>query len=289
MNAFYYSCRKGLAGILKSTGLCRKFSLSLEGFRLRFFPTSMSKALWINPHHYDEELVFYKKYLREGDTVLDVGANIGMIALLSAKKTGESGKVWTIEADPQTYARLCSNMALNPHLAPQITPLHYALGEKPGNVSILSHKGDDSQNRVNPEGPGGKIPMETLDRLFPQETFPGPLNLLKIDVEGFELPVLRGGRDLLRRTRCVLFEVSRENYQRYGYTPQDVAAFFKEQNFLLFRMLPQENFDSPLRLARAEAYEPPHFENLIALPPEEVASFCERTGFSVEEKKGEPL
>ena len=249
----------------------------------------MSKALWINPHHYDKELVFYKKYLRKGDTVLDVGANIGMIALLSAKETGANGKVWTIEADPQTYARLCENIALNSPLAPQITPLHYALGEKPGSVSILPHKGDDSQNRVNPENPEGNVPMETLDRLFPQETFPGPLDLLKIDVEGFELPVLQGGRDLLQRTRCVLFEVSRQNYQRYGYTPQEVAAFFKEQNFLLFRMLSQEHPDTPPRLMRAETYEPPHFENLIALPPEEVASFCKRTGFSMEETKGESL
>ncbi len=279
MNDSLSACRKWLAGILKSTGLCTRFSVSLEGFRLRFFPTSMSKALWINPHHYDEELTFYKDYLREGDLVLDVGANIGMIALLSAQKTGKNGKVWTIEGDPRTYERLCKNIALNAHLAPRITPLHYALGEEPGRVSMLSHKGDDSQNRVNPETSGGDVPMETLDRLFPEETFPGPLDLLKIDVEGFELPVLRGGTNLLRRTRCVLFEISRENYRHYGYTTRDVAAFFKEQNFLLFRMLPRENPDSPLRLARGEEYEPLHFENLLALPPEEVASFCERTGY----------
>ncbi len=273
-----FSCRKGLAGILKKTGLCTKFSVSLKGFRIHFFPTSMSKALWIDPHHYDKELIFYERYLREGDSVIDAGANIGMVALLSASKIGEKGKVWTIEADPHTYERLCENIALNPDLAPRIQALHYALGEKPGWVSILPYRGDDSQNRVDPEISEGNVPMETLDHLFSEETLPGSLDLLKIDVEGFELPVLKGALKLLRRTRCVLFEISRENYRRYGYTPGDVANFFREQDFLLFRMLPQENKDAPFRLARAEEYEPPHFENLLALPSQEISSFCKRTG-----------
>ena len=276
-----FSCRKGLAGILKKTGICTKFAISLKGFQIRFFPTSMSKALWIDPHHYDEDLVFYEKYLREGDSVIDAGANIGIVALLSAEKTGKKGRIWTIEADPQTYGRLCENIARNAELASRITPLHYALGKEPGRVSILPYRGDDSQNRVDPHIAEGNVPMETLDRLFPENLLPGPLDLLKIDVEGFELPVLQGASQLLRRTRCVLFEVSPENYRRYGYTTQDIRVFFKERNFLLFRMAsPEKSGGTPL-LIRAEEYEPPHFENLLALPPEEVSFFCERTGYSL--------
>src|SRR5258708_6567745 len=83
--------------LLVFTGFCRLLIIDQVDYRLRFHPSNLSLNLWINPHHRDEGLAFFKAYLRPGDTVLDVGANIGDTALAASTKAGPGGRVLAFE------------------------------------------------------------------------------------------------------------------------------------------------------------------------------------------------
>jgi len=64
-----------LAGrILWRTGLCRRLQITTDLYRLRFFPTALSCALWIDRHARQRGEDFYRRHLRRDDTVVDVGA-----------------------------------------------------------------------------------------------------------------------------------------------------------------------------------------------------------------------
>ena len=72
----------------------------MNGYVLNFYPTSLSLALWINPHARKDDELFFERYLRANDNVIDVGANIGSLALRAASIV-KSGRVFAVEPHPQ--------------------------------------------------------------------------------------------------------------------------------------------------------------------------------------------
>src|SRR5689334_14940171 len=73
------------ARILMATGLCRLLTIRLNGLKIHFHPSNIAMSLWIDPRENDRDLAFIKAYLRQGDFVVDVGANIGQTVLVSSK------------------------------------------------------------------------------------------------------------------------------------------------------------------------------------------------------------
>jgi len=71
--------------------LCRHFEITTELYRLRFFPTALSCALWTDPRARQADEDFYRRYLRRDDTVVDVGANVGNLTLAAAALVGARG------------------------------------------------------------------------------------------------------------------------------------------------------------------------------------------------------
>ena len=132
-------------------------------------------------------------FLKQGDTFVDVGANIGWLSLVGAKKVGDKGKVLAFEPVPSTFKILNSNKDIN-HFN-QIKLHQFALGnneqevtiypetENRGGASILNHQSDK----------GIEIEVKRLDDL----QLKSKVNVIKIDVEGFELDVLKGASDTI--------------------------------------------------------------------------------------------
>src|SRR5262249_18542532 len=156
-------------------------------YRLRFFPTALSCAMWTDPGARRADEAFFRRVLRPGDTVVDVGANVGTLTLTAAALVGPEGRVWAIEPHPRPLRYLCANVALNGFA--NVRTVHAAAGESDGLLRLTDSRLDD-QNRVSADGPGVSVPVRRLDDVVPE----GPVRLLKIDVEGFELFVLRGAR-----------------------------------------------------------------------------------------------
>jgi FkbM family methyltransferase len=152
-----------------------------------------------------------QQLVNPGDVVLDIGANIGAHTLRLAKSVGQEGKVYAFEPADFAFAKLLRNLALNPELesrtCPQQIMLSATLSEKVERAIYASwplEKGDP----VHPKHRGRLVStvhasIDTLDSFVTKHRITR-LNLIKMDVDGHELPVLQGGMQTLRRLHPVL-------------------------------------------------------------------------------------
>ncbi|MGB5695999.1 MAG: FkbM family methyltransferase [Polyangiales bacterium] len=217
-----------LSRLLWRTGLSPFFVLEMpHGFRIRFYPSSISAALWSDPESRSADEDFVWAVLRAGDRYIDAGANIGQLALAASNRVGRGGEVIAIEAHPEIFRFLEGNAELN-HTT-NLTTLHCALGAGPGEVALTTRRSDD-QNYIS-DGGTVRVQMRTLDELVA----PRPTRLLKLDVEGYELPVLQGATAVLDHTEIVYCELSTGNCRRFGYAPREVEQLLLGKGFVFVR------------------------------------------------------
>jgi FkbM family methyltransferase len=143
-------------------------------------------------------LASLRAYLNQDDHVIDVGANIGNHSIYFAAECG--CQVTAFEPNPLAYQLLRLNVEHN-QLSSRIELRAIALGEQRGRGEIVSSRaahnlGAASVKRV----PEGTVPIEPLDDALP---YARP-SLIKIDVEGMELEILRGAQRTIERARPVL-------------------------------------------------------------------------------------
>ncbi len=144
--------------------------------------------------------------LTEGDTFVDLGANIGYYTILAAKQVGTSGRVLAVEPLGDNFGILSKNIELNTLSNVQIfraacweRPSKLRIWLRPGFYGLASLKrGDESTHE--------EVDATTLDSLCSQLR---TIKFLKIDVEGAELEVLKGGGETLKKTNYVVFEASK--------------------------------------------------------------------------------
>ncbi|MEO7132974.1 MAG: FkbM family methyltransferase [Vicinamibacterales bacterium] len=253
------------ARVLQRIGLSRLFTIQLDGYALRFYPTNVSANLWINSDSRFHDLSLFKEYCRPGDTVVDVGANIGEVSIVLSQRVGSNGEVFAFEPQPRVFQYLLGNLALN-HCS-NVKPRNVALGSARGVVRMSDDKQDD-MNRITQSG-AIEVTCSTLDAELPSEL----IALLKIDVEGSELSVLKGASDVLARTACVNCELIDEHCGRSGHAMGDVIALLQRAGFTTFVMSGSQLRRVHTDFADAGAHE------LIGL--RDAADFAARTGWQL--------
>jgi FkbM family methyltransferase len=252
--------------VLWRTRLCSLFQIYREGYRLRFYPTALSAILWVDPQDRAQDEAFLTRYLREKDIVVDVGANIGVLELTAASVVGPKGRVYGLEAHPRTYGFLRKNIALNS--SSNIILFNLALGEKESEIVFSDFRGDD-QNRVLETGRGIPVRMARLDDVPIPDRH---IQLLKIDVEGYEKFVLEGAPKTLQKVSCIYFESCESHFSRYGYACSDVIGLLVRKGFTVLKLVDSE------RIVPVHAYYcSSECENLMAVRPLE--DFLKRTQF----------
>jgi FkbM family methyltransferase len=212
------------------TGMGRLITINCGLYKIRFFPSAISLAKWCNPMYGNDSESFLRGILRPNDTVIDVGANIGSVTLAAASLVGQQGRIIAFEPNPRVFKYLRKNIQLNKFK--NITAFNFAVGDRTSEVHFSDQKYDD-QNKIIPQG-SLKIPLRTLDEQF--STIPGPIKLLKVDVEGYEKFVFKGGIRTLTRTHYIYFEVYDPYFKLLGYTTGELFHFLKNQGFSLFRI-----------------------------------------------------
>lgn len=155
--------------------------------------------------------------LEEGMVFLDVGAHIGKYAVRAAVKVGDSGRVVAVEPDRDNFQLLVKNIALNG--LRNCIPLRIAAYSSEGEITLF--KGPSSAEHSTSEdfGKGSyKVQARVLDNVLKEIGVAG-LDLIKIDVEGAEIDVLRGLEGTLRKgkTRLIMEVMKRDDAGVVGY------------------------------------------------------------------------
>ncbi len=245
---------------LMASGLHRFCSpIQQAGFQVNFDKANLAASLWIDPGHEDDwahggwEDYFFRAFLKPGDHVIDVGANIGFTSLLAATIT--SAPVLAIEAHPDTAARLEANVAAN-GLSNLITCRNLAAGERTGDVEFSTERADDRRSIARHDQKSVTVPMRRLDDIV---RTPDHVALLKIDVEGYELFVLEGAARLLDDVQCVYFESLDEHYQRFGYSGREIHGLLTDAGFTIYK--PRRGC---VLWPVLDDHQAPIYENLIA-------------------------
>lgn len=167
----------------------------VENVSLVVTPGMSSAELQIYTGLYDtNEMLFVMHYLRTEDTFVDVGANIGVYSVLASGISG--AKSLSFEPIPSTFANLKRNMHYN-NLQDRSELFNLGVGDKEETL-IFSNALDAINHVINENdfsGPVTHVPVNSLDNLLLNKN----VNLLKIDVEGFEANVINGASETLKR------------------------------------------------------------------------------------------
>lgn len=168
------------------------------------------------PTH-DEVIAFMKRHVKEGDSVIDVGANAGFFTLVLAEIVGPEGHVTAYEPNYEVLKNL--GLSINDRmLNHRIDAVMIAIG-KERSWSMM---------RMDPRGPGGTqvitgSPSEGTTLVHPLDTAPfirRPVSFIKIDTEGMDVDVLLGAREILGKDRpIIMFEWNPDAMHSLGKQP----------------------------------------------------------------------
>lgn len=170
-------------------------------------------------------------FIQPGAVVVDVGANIGATAIPSAIAAGPSGTILAFEPHPRVFRYLRENVRMN-HLE-NCELLNFALGNKKGPACLSDMENDDCNVLGDNCERGVTVSQDVLD------SFTGDLesiDLLKIDSEGYELFVLKGARETLKKTKLVCVEISELQLKRFGCSVSEVIWLLEDAGFTCHRI-----------------------------------------------------
>jgi FkbM family methyltransferase len=207
--------------------------------RARVFDASIRLDLsdhiqrWIYFGEYEqEETKWVKEWLRPGMTVVDVGANVGYYTLLAASCVGPRGRVLAVEPSPYACARL--RQAVVENTLAQVVTLQVALGSAAGEGTLyLPPLGNHAPSMVACDRKDCvTVALRTLDECL-TEWHVDQVDLLKIDVEGFEPQVLAGARSALKagRIRAILCELNDWWLRQTGGSAEELFSRITSEGF----------------------------------------------------------
>ncbi|MGJ8593505.1 MAG: FkbM family methyltransferase [Aquaticitalea sp.] len=193
---------------------------TINGDKLKISPLldiGIERKLYHQGVYEEGTLYCFKKILKKGDVVLDVGANIGLTTIRASKLIGSKGKVYAIEAMPSTFQILIFNLHLN-NLT-NVTAYNEALAEYVG-ISELFYNLDINRGSASlysdEKKEGVEIKINTLDQFVIEHDIK-TIDFIKIDIEGAEYPMLMGGSNFLEKNKPIIcIEFSREVKSKYA-------------------------------------------------------------------------
>lgn len=191
------------------------------------------------------DMGFVLHFCREEDHFYDVGGNVGAYSLIAGGVAGSHGFVF--EPVPSTYDRLVRHIKIN-LLEDKVVTLNMGVGSERGALSFTTSH--NCMNRVARSGESEDtvdVPVTPLDDYFIEGT-----KVVKIDVEGFEHEVLRGGAKIFSdsQTQVLIVELNGAG-ERYGYSDESVDALIREYGFMPVDYDPLNRVLTPLTQFRS--------------------------------------
>lgn len=154
---------------------------------------------WLGTYELEAQK-FFEKIIKEGDIVYDIGAHVGFYSLLASNKVGSNGKIFSFEPLPRNIVYLRKHIDINN--IKNIDVIEAAVFDKEG-VVFMDDKINSFYAKISDNG-DLKIRTVMLDNLVSSEKLLPP-NVIKIDVEGAELSVLKGADFILNKYNPTIF------------------------------------------------------------------------------------
>jgi FkbM family methyltransferase len=223
-----------------------KLSRSIRKRIVKFFPHKTAQIDGLNYELDCRELIdrslyvygfweadtrdFIAEHVKPGSMVLEIGANVGAHTLALGKSVGPGGHVYAVE--PTEYARnkLLKNIALNPEIADNVTVLNYLITEGDDDNPRRSIK---SSWRGIPDGGYEDVasPTITIDRLV-GELGVNRLDLLKIDIDGYDYRALLGALNTLEKLRPIAYvELVEWALASCSASVSDIVGYFQNLGY----------------------------------------------------------
>jgi FkbM family methyltransferase len=221
------------------------YPLNDLGLKIKLNPNDNDVGKFVFNGTYEAEtILFLSKFIKRGDIVMDIGANIGLFTLYLSSLVGNKGEVHSFEPSRREFLLLCENVQLNNLENVFLNQL--ALSNQSGIAEMIvlneihfgayNSLGPISHRKVSKEKTHSEI-VRTIKLddyiLFFQKSHP---RLIKIDVEGFEKQVLEGMKTLLEKDNApnLVVEVCKNTHKNKQNGTQDILAYLKKFNYRLF-------------------------------------------------------
>jgi FkbM family methyltransferase len=212
---------------------------------------------------------FVERFLRPGMVMFDIGAHHGLYSLIGARSVGRTGTVVAFEPSPRERSRLELHRRIN--RLPQIVVEPVALGSVPGTVTLfVQDRRLSGFNSLHPSeqlraraSKNVEVPLSTIDAYLEQASL-STIDLVKMDVEGGELEVLRGAKNLLEGSSrpIVVAEVEDDRTRPWGYDAAETVRFLESKGYTWFEPRPGG------MLGDFDTARDGFSDNLVAVPPE---------------------
>lgn len=240
---------------------------TIHGFKLKINPTidsGVELSIYETGTYEKGVLNFINSQLQNGDCFIDVGANIGLITIFASTKVGEAGKVLAFEANPKTFEILEDNLTLNS--IKNVERYSFALGSETNQSFIYDNwqvnRGGASLVVRDEKSNSYPVDIKKLDDVLTTSHFP---KIIKIDVEGFELEVLKGAKNTILKFKPILIvEISYNEHN--SHIINELIDFIEGFNCYSFYKLKgtKERVSSLVQISARNEF--PNHDNILCIP-----------------------
>jgi len=250
-------------GYLNESRLWRQ-PVSFRG--LTFLPPTLDRWVALQAYRFGlmgkAELLFFERSLRPTWHIADVGANQGIYTIYFSRQATE-GRVYAFEPDPKLFANLDENLRRNRVM--NVSLFNAAAASRPATLALQSGRFNRGDNRIVSERTAR---VETVNvNAIPLDHAVSDLHidLLKVDVQGFEVEVLRGAERLIQANPhlLILLEFWPHGLRLAGQGPEELLDILHQAGFSLFRLLQSASCE-PFVYRAQDWNRPSQFCNLVA-------------------------
>lgn len=197
----------------------------------------------------------FRDHIRQGDCVLDIGANIGLHTLYFSELVGTSGQVVAFEPVPSNFRKLEANIELNNYQ--NINPVPVALSNRNEKIQIAADEGSTNPGAYNLFDQSGNTVIDC--KIGDEVVRDQRVHFIKIDVEGYESFVIEGLTETIKKNKPkIVFEYDL-NYQRKTGLPDNHIFDLLKDQYVFFSI-------HTSKIQKLENLENISGSNILAIP-----------------------
>lgn len=199
--------------------------------------------------------------LFQGGHILDIGANIGYTAVMFSKAIAPGYQVYAFEPDVTNFRSL-KDVLIAQGVADRVVPICAAVGDRDGAVELWHNESHHADHRIVTaaykatglaDDRVSTVEMYSVDQFVRSQRIESAIALIKIDVQGYELPVCLGMQQTLTANpnAAIAIEYAPDSIAELGFQPEALVQFFYDRGYLIY-LLHQQGTPEPVQAGAIE-------------------------------------